>query len=188
MASTSPRRQEILKSLGVPFEVVASNYEEDMTLKMSPSDLVIYLACGKAQEVARRIEDSLVIGADTAVVYNENVIGKPKNESEAKKTLQNLSGGTHSVLSGVSIVDSSNGRHTEFFAQTQVTFRTLTEYEIDSYIVREDVLSLAGSFAVQKLGALFIKKIEGDYTNVVGLPVALLYTHMKEFGVDFFTY
>lgn len=181
LASGSPRRRELLKLLGIPFTVVASQIEEKMEKGASPNKVVQSLALQKALYVAKDYKNSCVIGADTVVVLENRIIGKPQNRLDAYNMLKALSGKTHTVFTGVSIV--FNETSTTFYEQTDVTFWPLSNEEIYRYIATEQPMDKAGAYGIQDFGALFVKEIAGDFFSVVGLPVSRLYRELKRLGV-----
>lgn len=185
LASQSPRRKKLLNQIGLNFEIRASKYEEDMTVKKDPQELVQFLALNKAKDVAQYYQDAIVIGADTIVVYKNKVIGKPKNVEEARKTLRNLSGQKHEVITGFAVIDISKNEIINDFGLAQVQFRKLDQKEIEDYIQTGEPLDKAGSYGIQSKGAVLIDKIEGDYFSVVGLPIAKIYMALKELGIKF---
>lgn len=181
LASGSPRRRELLKLLGIPFTVVASQIEEKMEKGASPNKVVQSLALQKALYVAKDYKNSCVIGADTVVVLENRILGKPQNRLDAYNMLKALSGKTHTVFTGVSIV--FNETSTTFYEQTDVTFWPLSNEEIYRYIETEQPMDKAGAYGIQDFGALFVKEIAGDFFSVVGLPVSRLYRELKRLGV-----
>ncbi len=183
LASTSPRRKELLAKTGVDFEVLAGDYEEDMTLPLSPLELAKHLSLGKAESVAKDNPDAVVIGADTFVAFGEHVLGKPHTKEKAKEMLQMLNGKQHSIITGFSIVHKSAGKIVSEAIEAKVYFRNLTESEIDEYISTGEPLDRAGGYAIQGGGAKFVEKIEGDYDTIVGLPVIEVVKALKEFGI-----
>lgn len=183
LASTSPRRKELMEITGLPFVVVASPYEEDMSLKMSPRDLVKHLAKGKASAVAENYRNEIIIGADTIVVLGKEVMGKPETEAAARKMLNKLSGKTHKVMTGYCIIDAATGKTVTKAVETKVYFKKLSSSEITNYIRSGEPMDRAGAYAIQGLAALFVKKIEGDFLNVVGLPIQDLAQDLKKFGI-----
>lgn len=149
---------------------------------MRPRDLAKHLALRKAEAVARRHPDALVIGADTIVVLKDEVLGKPKNAQDARKMLARLSGNTHAVITGFAIIDGKTGKKVSRTVITKVSFRKLSEREIAEYVAKGESLDVAGAYALQSLGSTLIRKIDGDYSNVVGLPLAALVRALKKFG------
>lgn len=184
LASTSPRRKELFGKLELPFTVEASDYEEDMALKMSPRKLAITLSHGKALAVAKKHEDGLVIGADTFVVFNNHLLGKPKNKIEAVKMLEKLSGKRVDILTGLTIIDIASRKKISTTATTEVYIKRLSKQEINNYIASGEPMDKAGAFAIQGLGAVIIRKIEGDFLGAMGLPLFVLAKELKKFGVS----
>ncbi|PEE44203.1 Maf family protein [Bacillus pseudomycoides] len=182
LASGSPRRKELLELAGVPFEIVVSEIEETIGAYSSPADIVMSLALQKASAVVEHHEDSMVLGADTIVTYESRILGKPKDEAEAKEILQLLSGKTHEVYTGVALI--SKEKTVTFYERTEVTFWELTEEEIDAYIATKEPLDKAGSYGIQGKGSIFVQHIQGDYYSVVGLPIARLVRELKQFDND----
>jgi septum formation protein len=171
LASRSPQRRAILEQLAIPFEAVVPQYEEQLT-GADPVAEVERRAQGKARSLAGVADDRPVLGVDTEVVVDGRVYGKPADEAEAEAMLEELSGQTHEVVSGLCLLTPAweELRH----AVTRVSFRTLTPRELGLYVVSEEWRERAGGYAIQGLGAALVERIEGDYLNVVGLPAALL--------------
>lgn len=184
LASASPRRQELLAQLGLQFEVSIPSVPESKG--RDPIMAAEQAALSKASEIAGKIEDAAVIGADTVVVVDDEILGKPRSASEAVKMLKKLSGRTHRVITGMAVVDST-GRRVVDHDITFVVFRSLSEEEIRAYVDSGEGLDKAGSYGIQGLGALFIPRIEGSYSNVVGLPLAKLDEMLKHFGISILT-
>ncbi|MGG3524756.1 septum formation inhibitor Maf [Bacillus pseudomycoides] len=182
LASGSPRRKELLELAGVPFEIVVSEIEETIGAYSSPADIVMSLALQKASAVVENHEDSVVLGADTIVTYESRILGKPKDEAEAKEILQLLSGKTHEVYTGIALI--SKEKTVTFYERTEVTFWELTEEEVDAYIATKEPLDKAGSYGIQGKGSIFVQHIQGDYYSVVGLPIARLVRELKQFDND----
>ncbi|MGN8226023.1 Maf family protein [Gracilimonas sp. BCB1] len=189
LASQSPRRKKLLQQIGLAFEVSPSEVEEISSLA-EPGPMVEDLAKLKATDVATNFSDSFIIGSDTIVVHNEEVLGKPGNEDEAFAFLKRLSGTHHFVYTGVAFVKTDKngtiqGKHT-FYEQTKVTFSTLGDQDIKAYIKSGNPMDKAGAYGIQDdLGALFVEKIEGDYYNVVGFPLNRFYREMRSFFPEF---
>jgi len=188
LASTSPRRQELAQTMGLEFEIEASNYEEDMTRKMRPKEMVMEFSNGKASDVAKKHKEGVVIGVDTIVVFNGKKIGKPKNDELAFKMLKSFSGKKQYVYSGVCLIDCKTGKKIQDYEITEVYFKKLTDFEIKSYIRTGEHVDKAGALAVQGLGSIFIEKVKGSYTNIVGFPTGCLYKNLKKLGVNIFEY
>lgn len=172
LASNSPRRQELIKLVISEFNVVPSGIEENVPDGIAPHDSPEYLARLKAEDISARFPDDTVIGADTSVIMGDKILGKPKDAAEAGKMLSILSGKTHKVITGCAVCKGGECR--SFSSVTEVEFYELSKREIDGYILSGEPFDKAGAYAIQGKGALFVKKIEGDYFNVVGLPVAEL--------------
>lgn len=180
LASASPRRKEILKNLGMNFEVVVSDVEEKVDRSLPHHLIVQELAMLKGTDVAKKVENSIVISADTIVVIDKKILGKPKDEEDAKRMLNNLSGKTHEVYTGVCVTDSESGKAISDYEVTKVTFRNLTDDEIVRYISTKEPMDKAGGYGIQGKGCLLVSSIEGDYLNVVGLPAVKLSRILKE--------
>lgn len=183
LASASPRRKEILAGVGLDFVVDAGSYEEDMSLSMPPSRLARFLSREKAAAAAGKYADALIIAADTFIVFRRAVLGKPHLKQEARKMLTLLNGKTHTVITGYTILDSADGRRVSGSVETKVTLKRLSVGEINAYVASGEPLDKAGAYAIQGLGALIVKKIEGDYLNIVGLPLSALAEDLRKFGV-----
>jgi septum formation protein len=180
LASASPRRKELLELLQIPFEVIVSEVEEIVDEKLHPAEMVQSLAQQKASNVAKTNQTSFVIGSDTLVVYGGRMLGKPTNKSEAIEMLQMLSGNTHDVFTGVTII---NGEQVHsFFEKTSVTFFLLSEKEIVDYVSTGEPMDKAGAYGIQGYGALLVEGIFGDYYSVVGLPIARTHRELLNMG------
>lgn len=182
LASKSPRRKDLLEGIGLNFIVHPSSFEEKDG-DMPPEDLVIHNAIGKAQQVARHYKNSLIIGVDTIVVVAGHVLGKPKNKEDAKRILRLLSNTTHKVISGLCVMDTNSKKTISAIEETLVTIDRLDEEDIENYVNSGEGSDKAAGYAIQGKGSLFIKKIDGDYFNVVGLPIYKLRKILKEFGL-----
>lgn len=181
LASASPRRRELLSQLGVEFEVCPSQGEEKIT-EVLPERAVMELAQQKAAEIAAKTEgDAWILGADTVVVYDQKILGKPKDAEDAKWMLRMLQDNKHHVYTGVCIWKKENGTEDVrcFFEKTDVVFYPMTEEEIDQYVATGEPMDKAGSYGIQGVGGLYVREIHGDYNNVVGLPIARLYHELK---------
>ena len=186
LASTSPRRKELLAKTGLKFLVVSSDYEEDMTLKLPPKELAKVLSMGKAAAVAKKYEDAIVIGADTFVAYKNKLLGKPHTAERARKMLKQLNGGMNSVITGFSIIDTKTGKHVSRAIECKVYLRKMTNREIDAYVKTGEPLDMAGAYAVQERGSVFVRKTEGNFFTIMGLPIYELMQELKKFGVEVF--
>lgn len=183
LASTSPRRKELLEKAGLVFKIVPSDYEEDMTLDLIPSELAKFLSRGKAETVAKNFKDAIIISADTFVSIDNKILGKPHTEERAKITLRTLSGKTHSVFTGFTIIDTKNNKVVSKAIETKVTFKELSDEIIDDYIKNGNPLKYAGSYTLNDVTDKFIEKIEGDHNNIIGLPVDAVTETLKEFNI-----
>ena len=185
LASASPRRSALFRQIGIDFRTDPSNISETFDSNDDPGEIVSGLASGKAKEVAGRHPDSLIIGADTIVLFNGQILGKPGNKKEAEEMLSELNGNPHDVFTGVSMLLTDSNADVkdsfQFSERTIVTFSTLSKMEIDRYIDRCQPFDKAGSYGIQDdMGALFVEKIEGDYYNVVGFPLNRFYRELQQ--------
>ncbi len=182
LASASPRRQELLRAAGISFEAIASNIPELIQPGETGEQFVRRMAVAKAEQVAadRPGETRLIVAADTVVLVNQTVLGKPDSASGAASMLRLLSGRTHVVLTGLCVLEAPIGRRWVETVRTQVRFGPLTEEEIRQYVATGEPLDKAGSYAIQGLASKFVEWIEGCYFNVVGLPVPTLYRLLKQ--------
>lgn len=183
LASSSPRRKELLSLTGLKFIVAAGDYEEEMTSSISPRALARRLSREKAETVSFRYSNALIIAADTFIVFRGQLLGKPHTCEEAARMLHALNGKVHSVITGFTILDTASAKKTSRSVETRVYFRRLTSSEILAYVRTKEPLDKAGGYAIQGLGSLLIRKIEGDYFNVIGLPLAALAEALRNFGV-----
>ena len=185
LASSSPRRQQILKDLGLDFEIILPFHFEEIMDGVSPEDLVCKNAIGKAREVATHCKDSksIIIGSDTVIAFKEEILGKPKSAENAKAMLTKLSGEYHNVFSGLAVIDTSTWKELVGYEETKVKFRKLSSKEIDDYITTGEPLDKAGAYGIQARGELFVERIEGSFSNVVGLPKGLLIKYLEEIGL-----
>lgn len=154
-----------------------------MSDAIPPMELAKKLSLGKASDVADSQEGAVVIGADTFIAFEGKVLGKPINENDAKEMLKRMSGKSHSVITGFTIIDTDSKQTLSHAVETKVYFKKLTNEEIDSYVSTGEPLDKAGSYAIQGLGAILVEKIEGDYFNVMGLPLNSLVEKLKEFDI-----
>ncbi|MFS0689866.1 Maf family protein [Sporosarcina sp. 179-K 8C2 HS] len=182
LASGSPRRQEMLRNLGIPFEIMPSDVEEVVELVDNDfADYVQKLAVKKAAAVSQKRTNAVIIAADTIVVFAGEVYPKPSSKGQAESFLRRFSGKTHSVFTGVSIL--GNGLSTVFSEETKVTFKVLDDQLIRAYVDSGDPMDKAGGYGIQTAGALLVEKIEGDYLNVVGLPLSKLVETLRKEGI-----
>jgi septum formation protein len=179
LASGSPRRAEILTAVGWPFDTMAADIDESVYPDEDPRAYVERLARSKVEAVAARLEEGLVLGADTTVVVENEILAKPCDEDDARRMLQLLSGKWHEVLTGVSLLRIGNGLLVEH-ESTRVRFAEMSAAEIDWYVASGEPMGKAGAYGIQGKAALFIEEIEGDYLNIVGLPIKLVYQMWKK--------
>lgn len=184
LASASPRRQALLKQIGLNFNVIPSKVKEIIKENLCPGELVENLALDKARDVAGILGDGIVIGADTVVVLDNQIMGKPLDSAEAALMLTRLSGAHHQVMTGVAIIDIKSGLQRVFHETTCVRFRNLTSEIIENYINSGEPFDKAGAYAIQGLGSILVDGIEGCYFNVVGLPLTRVATELSEFGIN----
>lgn len=184
LASSSPRRAELLKQIGLNYQIMVCDVDETLLPGMRPPELVEFLAERKAAAVARNLHEGIVLGADTVVVWQGQVLGKPLNEEDAFSMLVKLQGSTHDVYTGVALIDVHSGKIMVGHEKTRVFFRNIEEDEIRRYVASGEPLDKAGAYGVQGLAAIYINKLEGCYTNVVGLPLARLSVMLKAIGYN----
>ena len=183
LASASLWRRKLLKRAGIRFRVEVSGHHENLAQKVTPEKLVQKLALEKACLVAKHNRGALIIAADTVAVFKGKVLGKPRSLTEARKILAALSGSRHSLITGFVILDTKTSRVVMKSAETKVWFRKLRRDEIDAYVRTKEPLTVAGAYAIQGGGASFAKRIDGDFYNVVGLPLAMVVEELRKFGV-----
>ncbi len=181
LASSSPRRKQLLEMIGLQFDVVPSDYEEDMSLKLEPAELAKHLSLKKGETVAKKFPHALIISADTFVLLNGRLFGKAKNAEHAKKMLKELSGKPHLVITGFAIIDTDNKRTVNKHVSTKVWVKDLSDEEIEWYIETGEPIGAAGAYFIQNKGSILIEKIEGDYFNIVGMPIFSLYHELQKF-------
>ena len=180
LASQSPRRAEILRMIGVNFKVDSSNINEEMNQKIEQNEIAIILSKAKAEKISQKYPNNIIIGADTIVVYNEKIFGKPKDKNESKKMLKALSGNCHKVITGVTIMNKKLGVLKTFSETTKVFVKKIPRNQIEFYVNNYNTLDKAGSYGIQEWFSVWIKKINGCYYNVMGLPVSKLHKHLAE--------
>ncbi len=183
LASKSPRRRYLLRQAGLSFSVIPSDFDENSVPMTSPDQYVKILAESKAGEISALYPDSWVIGADTIVVIDNMILGKPESREDARTMLRKLSGQTHQVFTGYAILCKSANRRFSDTVKTDVTFKELSEADIEWYIHTKEPFDKAGAYAIQGLGTFLVKRINGSYTNVVGLPVCEVIEFLIREGV-----
>jgi septum formation protein len=183
LASGSPRRKELLERTGIIFTIEVSDYNEDMGLRLAPLELAKALSGGKAEAVAKKHkgEDVLVIGADTFVVLDDEILGKPHTSEKAREMISKLSGRAHSVITGFTIINPGSGKKVSKAIESKVYFRKLGEEEIENYVKIGEPLDKAGAYGIQEAGATLVEKTEGDFTTIIGLPIPALIEELKNF-------
>jgi septum formation protein len=181
LGSNSPRRKEILKEIGLDFSVYPSNIDENFNKEIELEDIPVFLAEKKANALKNKLkENDILITADTIVIYKNELLSKPENSYQAKEMLEKLSGKSHKVMTGVCLLSKNN--KSIFSSKTIVTFNDLDKFEIEFYVNKYKPFDKAGSYGIQEwIGLIGVKKIEGSYTNVVGLPASMVYTELKKF-------
>lgn len=180
LASQSPRRRELLAGLISDFEIITDNSEEVVEPELLPEEVVKKLAMQKAQNVSEKADDNaIIIAADTVVFIDGVILGKPADKEEAAVMLRKLSGREHHVCTGIAVIDNKTGKAVSDIQRTAVSFKPLSDGEIDRYIATGEPMDKAGAYGIQELGALFVEGIKGDYFNVVGLPVCKLAQILK---------
>lgn len=184
LASSSPRRREILGLFAPKLEIIPSQINEDILSDETPETYVLRLAKEKADDIAKSCKDKFVVGADTTVVCEGNILAKPLDATDAKRMLKQLSGNWHSVLTGVAVINTISNKQAIDICQTQVKFNQLTDQEIDWYIATGEPFDKAGAYAIQGYGSIFIEEIAGNYLNVVGLPITLVRKLLKAVDGD----
>jgi septum formation protein len=184
LASTSPRRKVLMEQIGLKFTVDARVLEDIESVSQEPHQLALEIALRKAKSVANEHPDAIIIAADTFGVIDNRTFGKQHTEREAHSMLAELSGKAHSVITGFTVLDTLTGKTVSRSVETTVYMKQLTKLEIEAYVRTGEPLDKAGAYAIQGLGAVLVEKIEGDYFNVVGLPLYALSEVLKEFGIN----
>lgn len=192
LASKSQRRKSLLRQMGIKFVVIPSLADEKLNPRLKPKGQAEALSLKKAESVAQKYQKvneqqpAIIISADTIVAVNDEVLGKPKSEKESRQMLRKLSGKKHSVITGFTILDIESKKIVTKSIETYVYFRNISEREINLYIKKEKLSDKAGSYAIQGIGAVFVERIDGDYNNIVGLPLYSLAGELRKFGVEVF--
>jgi septum formation protein len=183
LASSSPRRQQILKDLGLDFVVSHPVKYKEKLSGLDPEALVCHNALGKAKEVAEKYKDSIIIGCDTIVTFNNEILGKPLTPDNAHVMLMKLRGNYHSVFSGLAVIDTQKNKELVGYDKTEVKFKDLSEKEINDYVESGEPLDKAGAYGIQECGGAFVESIKGSFSNVVGLPKELLTKFIAELEI-----
>jgi septum formation protein len=184
LASTSLSRKKVLEGSGLIFEVVPSDYEEDMTLNLEPGELAKFLSRGKAENVAKNFDNAIIISADTFALLDNKVIGKPRTVEYAHIMLRTLSGRTHTVITGFTIMDTKENKTISKVVETKVSFKELSDEMIHDYVKDGNTLRYAGSYTLNEIMNEFIEKIEGEHSNIIGLPIDAVMETLKEFNIN----
>ena len=183
LASNSPRRKDLLRQIGVDFSIDPADVDERVLPNEVPEGYAVRVALDKARLAAARAVAGIVIAADTIVVVDDEILGKPADASDAERMLKMLSGKVHRVITGLAVMDAATGKTLTRTSITRVWFRRLAQQEIASYVATGEPLDKAGAYGIQERGALLVDKIEGCYFNVVGLPLSLLGELLRGFGI-----
>jgi len=187
LASKSYWRKALLEQIGLrDFEIVESDYEEDMTALDDPRELAKFLALKKGEAVAKNFDDAIVLSGDTFIVFENKFIGKPKGAEDAKRTLRKFSGKEVSAVSGYAIIDTKTGKVINDIGEGKAKFRELNDEEIDEYVATGEPMALAGSFGIMKKGVVLFESVSGDFYSIVGFPIGKIYLALKEFGINVF--
>ena len=182
LASSSPRRREILEKLGIAFDIIPSNADEG-GVTGSADETVMILAASKAKSVAEKLSDALVIGCDTLVALENDVFGKPESTAQAEEMLSRLSGNTHRVLSGLCLIDTATGETRVSREETFVSFKALSPEEIRAYVLSGEPMDKAGAYAIQGGAGKFVSEVKGSYDNIVGFPSELFLREVRQMGI-----
>lgn len=185
LASASPRRKKLLKQIGLEFEVLPTNIEEKLNPGLKPLHQVGSLSLQKALAAAelKEAKSAIILAADSMVMIDDEVLGKPKDVKDAKRMLKKLSGREHSIITGFTLIDTVTKKKVTRSVETKVWFKKLSPQEIAAYIAKEKPFDKAGAYGIQELAAVFVEKIEGDYQSAVGLPLFALAKELKNFGI-----
>jgi septum formation protein len=186
LASSSPRRKDLLLQIGLDFRVEPADVDESVLPGESPEGYAMRVALDKARAAAARAGNGTIIAADTIVVMDDEILGKPADARDAERMLMMLSGSVHRVITGLVVMDAATGKALTRTSITRVRFRRLAPHEIIAYVATGEPLDKAGAYGIQERGALLVEWIEGCYFNVVGLPLSLLGELLSSFGVDIF--
>ncbi|MBP9718856.1 MAG: septum formation inhibitor Maf [Candidatus Levybacteria bacterium] len=184
LASQSPRRKKLLEQIGLSFTTVPSNIEEKLNPRLKPKGQAEELSLEKAQTVAIKYPDAIIIAADTIIDSKGEILGKPRNMDDARRMIKKLQGKTHSVITGFTLLDNKLKKTHTDSVETKVTFRKLGDAEIKTYLKIEKPMDKAGGYGVQGIGAVLLEHIDGDFYNVVGLPLSKIIPSLKKFGVN----
>ncbi len=182
LASRSPRRKKLLEQIGLEFEIVDSNYDENQIKIADLIELAKFLALKKAEVVAARYDDAIIIGADSVVIFNGQALGKPKDAADAKRILRELSGKENKGITGYAIIDTKNKIVVNNHSEAVVKFRNLSEEEIDEYVATGEPLDMAGAYGLMDKGAVLMESVRGNFYSIVGLPINQVYVELRKMG------
>lgn len=183
LASSSPRRQDLMKLLDIPFEIVVSNFDESTIKIKNPRKFVEMQSLKKAEVVAKKFRDAIIIGSDSAVVVDGQILGKPKDDKDAEKALKQLSGTRHVIITGLAIIDQKQNKVVITSNKSYVKMKKLTTSEIKGYLKTGEHKDKAGSYSVTMKGSMFVEKVVGDVTAIIGLPMRQLVEELRKMGV-----
>lgn len=185
LASASPRRKQLLQQIGLDFEILASNIDEKLNPRLKPLHQVESLSLQKAEATSlmKGANNAIILAADSMVAVGDEIMGKPKDEKDAKRMLRKLSGTTHSIVTGFTLLDTTTKKKVTKSVETKVWFKKLSPQEISAYVKTKEPFDKAGAYAIQEIGSIFVEKIEGDYQGAVGLPLFAVARELKKFGI-----
>lgn len=181
LASESPRRKRLLEKTGLKFKVVKNNFKEYADIELKPDKLAQQLSLKKAKSVVPKFKNSLIIAADTLVVIGSKILGKPYTKERAREMLRTLSGKMHCVITGFTVYDTQKNKSITKSVKSRVYFNKISKKEIDNYVITKKPFDKAGAYGIQEIPKIFIKKIKGDYDNVVGLPTSSVVAELSKF-------
>lgn len=182
LASRSPRRKKLLEQIGLEFEIVESNFDEDRVSLADPIELAKFLALKKAQAVAANYDDAIIIGADSVVIFNGAALGKPRDAADAKRILRQLSGRENKGITGYCLIDTKNKIVVNKHSEAVVKFRNFSDEEIDEYIATGEPLDMAGAYGLMDKGAVLMDTVSGNFYSIVGLPISEVYAELRKMG------
>lgn len=182
LASRSPRRKKLLEQVGLEFEICESNFNEDSVNLADPIELVKFLALKKAEVVAARYDDAIIIGADAVVIFNGQTLGKPKDAADAKRILRQLSGQENKGITGYALIDTKSKIVVNNYSEAVVKFRDLSDEEIDEYVATGEPLDMAGAYGLMDKGAILMESVRGNFYSIVGLPINQVYVELRKMG------
>ena len=183
LASKSSRRKKLLEQIGLEFEICESNFDEDSVILADPIELAKFLALKKAEVVAARYGDAVIIGADSVVIFNGKILGKPKDAADAKRILRGLSGKENKGITGYAIIDTKNKITVNSHSEAVVKFRNLSDEEINEYVATGEPLDMAGAYGLMDKGAVLMESVNGNFYSIVGLPINEVYIELRKMGV-----